>query len=59
MKVKDLINALGTLNPDWDVFAKDDYGWFYPADIITEDAVCKNRYNILGKAQHMDVGMEG
>ena len=55
MKVKDLINALGMLNPDWDVFAKDDYGLFYPADIITEDGVCKNRYNILGKAQHVDV----
>ena len=54
MKVKDLINALGTLNPDWDVFAKDELGWFYPADIITEDAVCKNRYNILGKAQNVD-----
>ena len=54
MKVKDLINILGTLNPDWDMFAKDESGWFYPADIITEDTVCKNQYNILGKAQHVD-----
>lgn len=48
MKVKDFINELEKLPQDAELFAKDEFGWFYPADIIEEDKVCVNSYSIIG-----------
>lgn len=52
MKVKDFIKELEKLPQDAELFAKDELGWFYPADIIKKDYVYENQYNIFG-VQHI------
>lgn len=54
MKVKDFIKELEKLPQDAELFAKEEHGWFYPADIIQEDEVYENQYLIMGKEQHVD-----
>lgn len=54
MKVKDFIMELEKLPQDAELFAKEEHGWFYPADIIQEDEVYENQYIILGKVQHVE-----
>ena len=56
MKVKDFIKELEKLPQDAEMFAKEEHGWFYPADIIQEDEVYENQYIILGKVQHVEGG---
>lgn len=50
MKVKDFIKKLEKLPQDAELLAKEEHGWFYPADIIK---VYENQYIILGKVQHV------
>jgi hypothetical protein len=52
MKVKDFIKELEKLPQDSELFAKDEQGLFYPADIIKRADVYDKQYIILG-VQHI------
>lgn len=54
MKVKDFIKELENMPQDAELFVKDEFGWFYPANIIQEDAVFEKHYNILGTSQRFE-----